>query len=333
MPADIVKSCWRSLLLLAREVRNYDNPIDMCSLRFGSHEAVKINSLFPPRPDCHRVTIVLNPLHPASQKGPEETGACFALNDLIHVSECYPVSLSQNLKHLIEIYLPYCIVSLYAKKRKTAFAVSHFAQSLDGRIATSSGESKWIGTHGNFIHAHRMRALCDGVVIGSKTLDRDKPRLTVRHVEGQNPTRIILGSSVNNIDCMTRACRDPILQIGTESHIKNKLLDFLKSDSVNGTIPTSHILKALFHRGIHSVYIEGGASTTARFLREKTLEVLQLHISPMMLGSGVNTLTLPTVRFVSSSIRFKAHRFYPVDDGIMFIGTVKHHPKHQQDNG
>lgn len=324
MAADIVKSCWRALLLLAREVRNYDHPIDMCSLRFGSQEEVSINSLLPPRSHCHRVTIVLNPLHPASQKGLEETGACFALNDLIQVSECHSSSLSQNLRHLIEIYSPYCFASLYAKKRKRAFTISHFAQSLDGRIATSSGESKWIGSHGNFIHAHRMRALCDGVLIGSKTLERDKPRLTVRLVEGQNPTRIVLGSSVHSIDCMTRACRDPILQIGTKSHVKNKHLDFLKLESVNGMIPTSHILKALFQRGIHSVYIEGGALTTARFLREKTLDVLQLHISPMMLGSGVSTLTLPHVRYVSSSIRFKAHRFLPVDDGIMFIGAPKH---------
>jgi diaminohydroxyphosphoribosylaminopyrimidine deaminase/5-amino-6-(5-phosphoribosylamino)uracil reductase len=329
MLEDTVKSCWRLLLLLAGEVRNYDDPIDMCSLQFGSQEAVKINSLLPPRSNCHRVTIALNPLHPVLQKGPEETGACFALNDLIQVSERHSVSLSQNLRDLIEIYSPYCFASLYAKKRKKAFAVSHFAQSLDGRIATSSGESKWIGSHGNFVHAHRMRALCDGVLIGSKTLDTDKPRLTVRHVEGQNPTRVVLGTSVHNIDCMTRACRDPILQIGTKSYIKNKLLDFLKSKSVNGMIPTSHILEILFQRGIYSVYIEGGALTTASFLREKTLDVLQLHISPMMLGSGISALTLPPVRYVSSSISFNAHRFLPVDDGIMFIGA----PKHRGDNG
>ena len=95
-----------------------------------------------------------------------------------------------------------------------AFAVSHFAQSLDGRIATLAGDSKRIGSPSNLVHAHRMRALSDGVLIGSRTLRRDRPRLTVRHVAGAQPARIVLASSDEGIDALAGIEGGPVYVVG-----------------------------------------------------------------------------------------------------------------------
>jgi riboflavin biosynthesis pyrimidine reductase len=89
----------------------------------------------------------------------------------------------------------------------------------------------------------------------------------------------------------------------------------------DGFLSTSAILRELLKRGIRSVYIEGGALTTSRFLSEGNVDVLQIHISPMILGSGLTSFRLPPVPDVASSLRLAYHVFTPVDDGMMLVGT------------
>ena len=70
------------------------------------------------------------------------------------------------------------------------------------------------------------------------------------------------------------------------------------------------------------MYIEGGASTASSFLNDGSIDVVQLHFSPMILGSGVNTFSCPAVDRISDSIRFGFHTFVPVGDGMMFVVGV-----------
>ena len=97
----------------------------------------------------------------------------------------------QNLLKALQLYLPFIWISL---QNKLPFICLHVAQSLDGKIATNSGHSKWIGNMENRIHSHRIRALVDGVMIGGNTLRNDKPKLNVRHVEGKDPIKIVINS-------------------------------------------------------------------------------------------------------------------------------------------
>jgi diaminohydroxyphosphoribosylaminopyrimidine deaminase/5-amino-6-(5-phosphoribosylamino)uracil reductase len=224
---------------------------------------------------------------------------------------------------MLRVYAPYCFASLYAKRWRRAFAVSHFAQSLDGRIATASGDSKWIGGAANRRHAHRMRALCDGILIGARTLARDAPQLTVREVPGRNPTRIVVGASVENTDSLTRASADPVVLIGAQRPPTQAGSTVVTLRRDEGFFSSVQILKALYQRGIYSVYIEGGAITTSHFLRERCLDVVQLHISPMVLGSGVPAFSLPPIQRVTDSLRFVSSLYVPVDDGMMFIGSLR----------
>src|SRR5215210_2682039 len=70
--------------------------------------------------------------------------------------------------------------------------VGRLAQTLDGRIATLSGSSQWIGGRGDILHTHRLRALCHAVVVGAGTVRQDDPSLTTRECQGPSPVRVVL---------------------------------------------------------------------------------------------------------------------------------------------
>jgi len=88
---------------------------------------------------------------------------------------------------LADLYGPLC-----ALPAGETFAVAHLAQSLDGRIATACGASRWLSGDEDLVHTHRMRALADAVVVGAGTIRHDDPWLTVRRCSGQHPVRVVI---------------------------------------------------------------------------------------------------------------------------------------------
>jgi len=202
--------------------------------------------------------------------------------------------LSSASKLFFKQYLPYSLLSLIAKKNKRAIAVAHFAQTLDGKIATENGDSKWIGNKENLLHAHRMRALCNGVVVGSKTLEIDAPKLTVRHVIGPDPTRIIIGNPPAVFDSLIESSTAPIHIFCSKALDQLSTVQYHLLSTKNGLICPHEILEKLYLLNIHSVYIEGGSHTTSHFLEKGAIDILQLHIAPILFGSGTNGIQLPT---------------------------------------
>src|SRR3954447_25907486 len=98
--------------------------------------------------------------------------------------------LTDPRQALLELYLP--ITSATSARPLT---IGHLGQSLDGFIATHSGESRFVTGEENILHLHRMRALCDAVVVGAGTVAADDPQLTTRRVPGPNPLRVVLDPS------------------------------------------------------------------------------------------------------------------------------------------
>ncbi|HKW55660.1 MAG TPA: RibD family protein, partial [Stellaceae bacterium] len=92
---------------------------------------------------------------------------------------------------LLELYLP------FAASRGRPYAVAHLGQSLDGRIATAAGASRWVTGEEDLLHTHRMRALADAILVGAGTVRHDDPQLTVRRCAGDHPVRVV-------IDCERR---------------------------------------------------------------------------------------------------------------------------------
>ncbi len=305
----IENHCWETLCLLHREIKKYSKKITHCSLLIGERAEVGINSSLAFSSDSYYVEIFF-------QEEEKKEG-----EELFFIPAEILLNLPPLVQKMLHLYLPYCFAPLIAKIRKRPFVVSHFAQSLDGHIATKGGDSKWIGNKENLIHAHRMRALCDAVLIGRKTLVHDRPQLTVRHVKGDNPARVILGATLEDLEYLEDDRAAPIYLVGDFSCEKEHItvLPLPKSSLESNLL---FILEKLYEEGIYSVYLEGGAQTTSQFLQEELIDTLQLHISPLILGSGIPSFSLAEITQISQGIDFSSHCYESIGNAIMFIGHI-----------
>ena len=275
----------------------------------------------------------LNQINPKSENGfqilfgkngvtPQTPTVIISENGLIHFynfekSELFSVEQ-------LELYLPFCLAPLLRLKAKTPLTITHFAQSLDGYIATLSNHSKWIGNDENLIHAHRLRALVDAVVIGNNTLESDEPKLTVRHVAGKDPKKVVIGNSDQKIDSLIGDSQKAIRVISSQNSLEsNCVYECVRVKSEALHMSTQSILEALYEKNIYSILIEGGCFTTSNFLKEGSIDMLQLHISPMIFGSGIKTFSLPEIGKVGEAKNFEKSFYSKMGDGMMFTGFLK----------
>lgn len=250
--------------------------------------------------------------------------------DWLHIPHLYRAELhtqrafTSEEVDLLQNYLPYSLLPLAAHSLGRTIAVTHFAQTLDGKIATHEGDSRWIGNWENLVHAHRMRALCQGILIGAQTLVSDRPSLTVRHVSGPNPVRIVVGSSARDFDCLWESSDASVVWVSKEQALHDERLTFQAVPCQNGHLNCLDILECLYRdQGITSVYIEGGAQTTSYFLQDKAVDIMQLHLSPQIFGSGISAVQLPTIDKVAESLEFDPCYYQRVGDQLMFVGQLK----------
>lgn len=307
---------WDAVRAISQEVATFEGKIQHISVfNPGQKLLVQINSeQFPTKP---LLQVFLD--HASSSLHPEATA--FEIKNRIQAKCLQAGTFDQASLSALKEYLPYALLSFWAKQKQRSITVSHFAQSLDGKIATENGESKWIGNEENLIHAHRMRALCDGIMVGSGTLRQDKPSLTVRLVTGKHPKRIVLGASCLDYQSLYKSLDEDILVICADPLETNGRTNYVHlPKGNNGRIDSKLILETLFQRGIYSIYIEGGAFTTSAFLDDQAIDIVQLHYSPLLFGSGVQGIALSPIESVKESIRFKRHQFSVVGDSMMFVG-------------
>lgn len=230
------------------------------------------------------------------------------------------LNIEPETLRLFKLYFPYTCLKQLSMQRGKCFAISHFAQTLDGKIASVTGDSKWIGNEENLIHAHRMRALCDGILVGSKTVEVDEPQLNVRKVRGNNPTKVIIGDDARLIkNGATTIDSDTI--VFKDNDLQNEICECVEVKKEEG-YDVERVLEILVEKGIYSVYIEGGAFTTSRFLEQRELDQIQLHFSNKILGSGLNSFHIEGKFEIRSAYTFENTEYYRLGDEMMFVGTV-----------
>jgi diaminohydroxyphosphoribosylaminopyrimidine deaminase / 5-amino-6-(5-phosphoribosylamino)uracil reductase len=190
--------------------------------------------------------------------------------------------------------------------------VGQCGQSIDARIATSSGQSHYINGEPGLIHLHRLRALVDAVVIGVGTAIADDPQLTVRRVEGPNPARVVIDPNgrlpakarVLTADGIRRlvitTAKTPAPPAGVE---------VVRLPAENGQLAPAGIVAALAARGFRRILIEGGADTVSRFLAARCLDRLHILVAPLILCAGRPSLTLPPIERLDQAMRapMRAH--------------------------
>ncbi len=313
-----MENIWNAILKLKKAIKAFKQPIHNCWM----HRDTEIVSINEPPTNFQNFILII-----CDGNTSIETTAVVATFILTEVGNIIPFNqngLNEVEKLFLKKYLPYCFLSLKAKKLKRAVTITHFAQTLDAKIATNTGDSKWIGNSENLTHAHRMRAICDGVLVGSRTVEADNPKLNVRHVCGKNPVRIVLGNPKSDFKSLLNCSDEKILIFGKEKlDVHPPLFSIvLPKNCTKTTIAPLAILAELFKLGIHTVYVEGGATTTSNFVNAKAVDVLQLHIAPMIFGSGKASIVLPNIEAVNEAISFTDYNFLPFGDSIMFTGFL-----------
>jgi len=196
---------------------------------------------------------------------------------------------------VLDLWLPICSAT-----PDRPVAVGHLGQSIDGFIATPSGDSQFVTGQQNILHLHRLRALCSAVIVGAGTVAFDNPLLTTRHVEGPNPIRVIFDPG-RRLDADYRlfteeaastvyACGEAHLTPG-ETHVGLATVVPLASD-VPGTA-AAELMAYLRDRGCFRLFVEGGGVTVSAFLEAGLLDRLQIAIAPVFIGTGRPAIRLP----------------------------------------
>jgi diaminohydroxyphosphoribosylaminopyrimidine deaminase / 5-amino-6-(5-phosphoribosylamino)uracil reductase len=176
-----------------------------------------------------------------------------------------------------------------------------YAQTLDGRLATASGGSRWISSPESLRFAHQLRAQHDAVAVGAGTACNDDPRLTVRLVPGEDPLRVVVDSSLRTplsaavlADGAARGTvlavteRAPAGRCDEASSLGATVLR-LPADAA-GRVDLVALLSGLHSLGVRSLMVEGGAALITSFLCERLVDRLAVCIAPKILGSGIEAV-------------------------------------------
>lgn len=187
------------------------------------------------------------------------------------------------------------------------YVILKWAQTVDGKIATKNGESKWISSERSLRFAHSLRAFCDAVIIGKGTLYRDDPELTVRLVKGHNPKRIVLMSKIK-IDKNYKIFEvNPentwLFGVDIDKETKNLLVKkgirFTIIKGKDGKVDLLNLLKILGEEGYTKVLVEGGGEVHSSFIRENLFDEINVVIAPKIMGLGIEAVSAELTTSIS----------------------------------
>jgi diaminohydroxyphosphoribosylaminopyrimidine deaminase / 5-amino-6-(5-phosphoribosylamino)uracil reductase len=217
---------------------------------------------------------------------------------------------------LLDLYLPIC--------NAPTITVGHLGQSLDGFIATHAGESQYVTGGENILHLHRMRALCDAVVVGAGTVAADDPQLTTRLVPGPSPLRVVL-DPMRRLEDRYRVFNDnaaETLYVCGRSVARQGERAFGHAEVVtiadeDGSVSATEIVALLRARGCRRIFVEGGGVTVSMFLDGNLLDRLQIAIAPLLIGDGRPAIRIPA-RSALSDCHRPRYRVFRMGADVLF---------------
>jgi diaminohydroxyphosphoribosylaminopyrimidine deaminase / 5-amino-6-(5-phosphoribosylamino)uracil reductase len=220
---------------------------------------------------------------------------------------------------LIDLYLPICSATT-----ARPITVGHLGQSLDGFIATHAGESRFVTGQENILHLHRLRALCDAVVVGAGTVAADDPQLTTRLVAGPTPLRVVLDPA-RRLDDTHRVFSDDKAEtlyvcarslVGPDEHTFGQAIVVGVEGTAEG-IDVTELLALLRARGCARVFVEGGGVTVSMFLEANLLDRLHMAIAPLIIGNGRPAIRVSPPAALSDCHR-PSYRVFRMGTDVLF---------------
>ncbi|MFF2437323.1 RibD family protein [Streptomyces sp. NPDC058107] len=227
---------------------------------------------------------------------------------------------------LADRYLPLCLGG-------PRFVIAQLGQSLDGFIASRTGDADYVTGTKDRDHLHRLRALCDAVVIGAGTAVADDPQLTVRTCAGSNPVRVVLDPH-RRVPLRHRVFSDgaaPTLWVVGADRDRGQAVPVMEGIDIlplpdAAAFAPRRLLRELARRGLGRVLVEGGGITVSRFLHARALHRLYLTVAPVLLGDGVPGLGFPGPELMRDALRPPTRRAALGEDTLFELDLRTAHP-------
>jgi len=187
------------------------------------------------------------------------------------------------------------------------------AMTMDGNIATITGESQWISGEESRKRVHLMRSRMDAVMVGVDTIIADNPQLTVRHVRGKNPVRVIVDTRLRTPKSVTIlngefSARTIIAtaEIDTDMHRQylKQGVTIVVCDEYDGRVSMKDLLQKLGVMGVQSILLEGGSHLAGNMLQNGLIDELVFFMAPKIIGSnGFAPFTLQGITSMAHAIK------------------------------
>lgn len=202
--------------------------------------------------------------------------------------------------------------------------IGQLGQSIDGSIATASGQSHYVSGAASILHLHRLRSLNDCVIVGAGTVAADNPRLTTRLVSGANPTRVVIDpqlrlplthhvfSDGQAPTLRVRARGIPVTAARSSPHVQD-----IELPAAAGKLDLTALLAELQARGHRSMLVEGGGVTVSSFLAAGLLDRMHVVVAPFILGEGRPGLRMPSPARLEDCLR-PPPRIYLLGNDVLF---------------
>lgn len=219
-------------------------------------------------------------------------------------------------------------------EHKKPFIVLKAAMTLDGKIATATGQSKWITNETSRAYGYKLRDIYDGIMVGINTVIEDNPMLTARVDGGKNPIRIVVDSSLK-IDINANVVQDKsakTIVATTDKADKDKILKLQAQDvdvivvdkDENDKVDIEKLLDILGQQNICSILVEGGATLSGSFVAKKLVDKVYFFIAPKIVGgkeaktpvAGTGILNL------QEALSLKDIQIEKLEEDILIIGRV-----------
>ena len=191
------------------------------------------------------------------------------------------------------------------------------AMTLDGNIATVTGHSRWVTGEESRRLVHRLRSQCDAVMVGVDTVIADNPQLTVRHVRGRDPLRVIVDTRLRTPESVnvlngTDTCKTVIATCETDPAIHQRYLsqgaDILVCREYDGRVEMTDLLHKLTARGVQTLLVEGGSRLAGDLLQHNLIDECIFFYAPKVVGNGFAPFAIQGISTMDQAIQLEVQR-------------------------
>ena len=230
------------------------------------------------------------------------------------------------------------LIAPFAKHVTTGrpFVILKSAVTLDGRTATSTGDSRWISGEGSREYVHRLRDRVDAVMVGIGTVAKDNPRLTTRLAEGgRDADRLIVDARLEisedaalldpKSSAVTRIASLRAASPDKAERLRQRGVDILEIGEKEGRLDLQELMERLGGLGYQSILLEGGARLNAASLKAEIVDRVMIFVAPLLLGGddGSGLFAGPGPRRIAEAIRLEEVRVRRFGDDTLIEGEVR----------